>query len=588
MTTQPLDTSDQDATVTQETLADPDAHLTWRLLNADEAMRARLRALATPPWPENEPPEEELERMLAPILLGLLRDEEAIDILIALVPYSQDQDLDSVADDCPIALAAIGRPIVPSVIRRMREIERSGKLFIPRVGAIDDTHVYWTLARSLAFLASTDRGTHREIVPFFRERIARLEIPPEDLEKATDATVWIDVASSARIPEIDAMIRTFLESLPAGYCSEDFGTAADCLADLAPERIGVDPRTELEASYRTTIERFAANTLLNPETSKLDRDACFAHLVEGTGPFSPDIFDSIVATPELLAMLRDTVAPPWEHSDAASGEVRVGTPVSAAFMLGLHGSLEDAELFLKALRVAVAEEFDWMLDVVPLALAALGPGVLGALTARIEALESAADEDGSLMEMGHLISAAGNVASAWPEAVEPFVAFAVPRIGDPANDARSTGERGVLTIAETWVMAAYEVVDPRLESAILGFFDRVGDTGAHFDIGDRYDYLERPSNTRRFDPRFWLGYRFLDYDRQLRKPTPPPRLSANEGDDLSMRRVDADAFREYLKRLDENAEPEPAPTVARAAPKIGRNDPCTCGSGKKYKKCCGK
>lgn len=25
----------------------------------------------------------------------------------------------------------------------------------------------------------------------------------------------------------------------------------------------------------------------------------------------------------------------------------------------------------------------------------------------------------------------------------------------------------------------------------------------------------------------------------------------------------------------------------RAAPKVGRNDPCTCGSKKKYKKCCG-
>ncbi|MHC5122585.1 MAG: SEC-C metal-binding domain-containing protein, partial [Planctomycetota bacterium] len=23
-------------------------------------------------------------------------------------------------------------------------------------------------------------------------------------------------------------------------------------------------------------------------------------------------------------------------------------------------------------------------------------------------------------------------------------------------------------------------------------------------------------------------------------------------------------------------------------PKVGRNDPCPCGSGKKYKKCCGK
>lgn len=28
--------------------------------------------------------------------------------------------------------------------------------------------------------------------------------------------------------------------------------------------------------------------------------------------------------------------------------------------------------------------------------------------------------------------------------------------------------------------------------------------------------------------------------------------------------------------------------VIRANPKTGRNDPCTCGSGKKYKKCCGK
>lgn len=29
-------------------------------------------------------------------------------------------------------------------------------------------------------------------------------------------------------------------------------------------------------------------------------------------------------------------------------------------------------------------------------------------------------------------------------------------------------------------------------------------------------------------------------------------------------------------------------TIVRSAPKVGRNDPCTCGSGKKYKHCCGK
>jgi SEC-C motif-containing protein len=30
------------------------------------------------------------------------------------------------------------------------------------------------------------------------------------------------------------------------------------------------------------------------------------------------------------------------------------------------------------------------------------------------------------------------------------------------------------------------------------------------------------------------------------------------------------------------------PPVVRESPKVGRNDPCPCGSGKKYKKCCGK
>jgi len=31
-----------------------------------------------------------------------------------------------------------------------------------------------------------------------------------------------------------------------------------------------------------------------------------------------------------------------------------------------------------------------------------------------------------------------------------------------------------------------------------------------------------------------------------------------------------------------------APPQPRQKKKVGRNDPCPCGSGKKYKKCCGK
>ena len=38
---------------------------------------------------------------------------------------------------------------------------------------------------------------------------------------------------------------------------------------------------------------------------------------------------------------------------------------------------------------------------------------------------------------------------------------------------------------------------------------------------------------------------------------------------------------------DRGAAIEIAPAPLRAGPKVGRNDPCTCGSGKKYKNCCG-
>ncbi|NUM89707.1 MAG: YchJ family protein [Bdellovibrionales bacterium] len=34
-------------------------------------------------------------------------------------------------------------------------------------------------------------------------------------------------------------------------------------------------------------------------------------------------------------------------------------------------------------------------------------------------------------------------------------------------------------------------------------------------------------------------------------------------------------------------ESPPQKPMVREAPKVGRNDPCACGSGKKFKKCCG-
>jgi len=67
----------------------------------------------------------------------------------------------------------------------------------------------------------------------------------------------------------------------------------------------------------------------------------------------------------------------------------------------------------------------------------------------------------------------------------------------------------------------------------------------------------------------------------------PPRNIATSVDDLE------EAFQRKKRRELEQArmagsgDLQPVQQVVRGAAKIGRNDPCPCGSGKKYKKCCG-
>ena len=53
------------------------------------------------------------------------------------------------------------------------------------------------------------------------------------------------------------------------------------------------------------------------------------------------------------------------------------------------------------------------------------------------------------------------------------------------------------------------------------------------------------------------------------------------------KRERAKEHRKQLPTEDEPALPPPVEPV-KAEKEPGRNDPCPCGSGKKYKKCCGK
>ena len=47
-------------------------------------------------------------------------------------------------------------------------------------------------------------------------------------------------------------------------------------------------------------------------------------------------------------------------------------------------------------------------------------------------------------------------------------------------------------------------------------------------------------------------------------------------------------FERALRRALPEDQPSATPQPVVNGPRVGRNDPCPCGSGKKYKKCCGR
>ena len=83
----------------------------------------------------------------------------------------------------------------------------------------------------------------------------------------------------------------------------------------------------------------------------------------------------------------------------------------------------------------------------------------------------------------------------------------------------------------------------------------------------------------------------LKYQVFARDPRPAAQAPSAQQPASSQASV-ADVFASMMSQVsgrEVRAVPPPPPgRPAPGAPTVGRNDPCPCGSGKKYKKCCGK
>jgi hypothetical protein len=117
------------------------------------------------------------------------------------------------------------------------------------------------------------------------------------------------------------------------------------------------------------------------------------------------------------------------------------------------------------------------------------------------------------------------------------------------------------------------------EEGIDDFFDLFDDLDDM--LWDHYEQEEGPANSRK------KSWRDEGEELELRRQT--CHWLVEQGiDDIGAGR--SLLMAKALELADRFGDPEgllsPVKRIQRAAPKIGRNDPCPCGSGLKYKRCC--
>lgn len=113
-----------------------------------------------------------------------------------------------------------------------------------------------------------------------------------------------------------------------------------------------------------------------------------------------------------------------------------------------------------------------------------------------------------------------------------------------------------------------------------------GDAAVLADLGVA---LERLGDAARAERCYREALRFAGTDLEFRRKTIATlvRLLESQGRSLEVKQLELSESRWRSRFLSTSAVTGVPQTVKNSAPKVGRNDPCPCGSSKKYKKCCG-
>ncbi len=257
-------------------------------------------------------------------------------------------------------------------------------------------------------------------------------------------------------------------------------------------------------------------------------------------------------TPALLQLLDDRAG--WERPAPACC-----APIHATFILAVLQPPGIVEPLLRAVRTAVELDEMFVTDHADLLLAACGEPALDRLMA------VARD-------------------SAEPFEVRLALNEAVARIGLAHASARTRARAHLLAAAQN------RKEDPELRNlAAYGFaeFATATDRNLLREL-EKEDLLDREAAelaiSGRYPPHYGVAIDLLEiYDpeaiakrKQLYEEMDEEAAEPDLPDDPSLRALS------HLDSPGESSGP-----IVNLSPKVGRNDPCPCGSGRKFKKCCG-
>ncbi|HEX5400561.1 MAG TPA: DUF1186 domain-containing protein [Verrucomicrobiae bacterium] len=260
---------------------------------------------------------------------------------------------------------------------------------------------------------------------------------------------------------------------------------------------------------------------------------------------------SAESVPELIRMATDPAL-----NDGPQDSKVVWAPVHAWRALGQLRATVAVVPLLDLLQRA-DESDDWIMSDLPEALAQIGAPAVGPVANYL------ADTTRGEWARVTAADALGHIGRTHPE----LRAECVTRLTAQLEKCDEQPEMvNTFVISSLWDLRAVEAmpvierafVSGRVDESVNGDLE---DVQIHFGLKTKREHSRKPNS-------------LTEMSRRLADMREENEAYEKENAEL----------RSTLDAL-EKLEPPPGPYLA--PPKIGRNDPCPCGSGKKYKKCCG-